>query len=324
MSKKTNETKKLTNAGSVATLTVSLAFLAALGGMLLEPVGYLVHLSQFDKDVGLFSGKIWHSYFTGYDKHIIVFLLALCSLFVCFFARKRRRLGLESGAFITFVSFGCLLAAITSAASSSDGGTMEYTWATVLISSLDPDMVEFDRVMAVLYYALPIIASGLLLVLGLLLWIRAEVSSYSVECPRNEMLLSSSKPAEQPPRKDIEEAIEAVVGEKPAEAPAPEPVKEEKETLSDFGGILKESEPEPAPEPAPEPEPKPEPEPEEPPAPEKIAEPEKPAQRPKTSGVKRRPQNRGGQNRGGQNHGGHSRRPQSGAKKHSSQGTKPK
>ena len=84
MKKNTEGIKKLTNAGSVAALLSVVAFIAALGGMLLEPVGYIVHNSEFGKDVGLFSGKQWYSFFTGYDKHITVFLLALAAMLICF------------------------------------------------------------------------------------------------------------------------------------------------------------------------------------------------------------------------------------------------
>ena len=244
MSKKATSTKKLTNAGSVAVLLSLLGFIAALGGMLLEPVGYFVHNIEFGKDVGLFSGKVWYSYFTGYDKHIIVFLLATAAMFICFAARKHRRIGAEVGSLLTFVSFGTLLASVTTTASGSDGGTLEYTWATVLIPGLDPDMVNFDKVLAVLYYVLPITASGILLILGLLLWIRADVSSFSVECPRNDLLLSSSTPAEKPAPEETAAAIAAVTGAAAAavEAPKEEPVKEESEPLKDFEKILEPSE----------------------------------------------------------------------------------
>lgn len=244
MSKKAASTKKLTNAGSVAVLLSLLGFIAALGGMLLEPVGYFVHNIQFGKDVGLFSGKVWYSYFTGYDKHIIVFLLALAAMFICFASRRHRRIGAEVGSLLTFVSFGTLLASVTTTASGSDGGTLEYTWATVLIPGLDPDMVTFDKVLAVLYYVLPITASGILLILGMLLWIRADVSSFSVECPRNDLLLSSSSPAEQPTPEETAAAIAAVAGAAAAAAEAPneEPAKTENtDSLKGFENILEPS-----------------------------------------------------------------------------------
>ena len=311
MSKTTNDTKKLTNAGSVATLMASVAFAAALGGILLEPIGYFVHLEMFGKDVGLFSGKAWYSFFTGYDKHIIIFLLSIGAMFICFEGRKRRRIGSDAGALITLVSFGLLLASLTSAASSSDGGTMEYTWATLLIPMLDTDMIEFDQVLAVLYYVLPIAASGLMMILGLFLWMRADVSSFWVECPRNDKLLSSSTPAEPPARSEIEEAIEAAKEPEPApvipdgEEPPPEP---DEDSLRGFETVLEtpaEEQPEEAvireeKKPAPEPEPEAD-------APEDteevkpVIEPEKPAPQgsQRQNGGRKKPQhNRSNRNRG--------------------------
>lgn len=232
--------KKLTNAGSAALLLASVAFVAALGGVLLEPIGYFIHDIVYGKDVGVFSGRSWYTFFTGYDKHIIIFLVSLAALCICISARRQRRIGAEAGALLSFASFGTLIASITTVASGSEGGTLEYTWATVLVPGLEEEMVQADRVMAVLYYVLPITASGLMLILGLILLVRAEVSSFFVACPTNEGILSSSstKEAAELIEKAEKKAEYAILNEN-AEIPAaegltvPEPAEEpEQEAVS--------------------------------------------------------------------------------------------
>ena len=94
--------KRLCDAGTGSVLLCVFAFLFAGVSLLLEPVGYAVHNSKFDLDIGLFSGSPWYNYMIAYDKPIIITMIAFAAMLICIRNRSRKKLGAEFGIMLTF------------------------------------------------------------------------------------------------------------------------------------------------------------------------------------------------------------------------------
>ncbi|MBR4621941.1 MAG: zinc-ribbon domain-containing protein [Ruminococcus sp.] len=304
--------KKLSDAGTGSVLLCVFAFVFALCSLLLEPVGYLVHSSNFDKDVGLFSGSPWYNYAIAYDKHIIIFVLSFAAMLICGKNRSRKKLGAELGIVMTFSSAALVAISSTALLSAYDNGLLSKTYAVINNSGLSQDFKDFDRFMAMLYYLLPLLSSSLLLIAGIMIWGRCGTEDFKVKCPVVTRVVESlteeaDKPAETAPTfeysqpeiiddrqkpREYDHASEIAPGAELLQQPVPEPASEpmfepipepiEDEIVPEPEPVVEEPTPEPEPvveEPTPEPEPEPvveEPTPE--PEPEPVVEEPKPEQ----------------------------------------------
>ena len=285
--------KKLAASGGVAAVFAVLAFLAGGLGMLLEPIGYIVHNVEWHIDIGLFSGRTWYTYFTGYERHIVTFAMSIVVMIVIVGGAKRKKLGTDIGALVTVTAFLLCVTGHILFFSTSDRGTLNYTWATLLLDNIEQDMKKFDEVLSVFYYVLPIVSAGLMFLSGLIVWVKAGRSSHSIPCglPDENIILD----------------VDAMRAEQQKETAAETPSVDEKASpvvsVKETPSLAPKTEPEPEPEPfilddVKVPEPEPEPDVEFIEIPEPVDAP-KPAENPKprqNSGQRKQ----GGQNRSGQ------------------------
>ena len=198
-------TKKLASSGPAAMLFSIFAFAAAGLGILLEPIGYIIHNSIWDVDIGVFSGRQWYTYFTAYDRHLVIFTLSFfVMLFTCGALRKKK-LGADLGIIVTALSLLMCFLSIVLISGSADRGIIQDTWSSVIVRDIDKNMRRFDEKLAQLYYVLPLISSGLMFITGITVWIRAAISKHIVETPKN-IKTADNEPTELPDEAVIREA----------------------------------------------------------------------------------------------------------------------
>ncbi|MBR1764372.1 MAG: zinc-ribbon domain-containing protein [Ruminococcus sp.] len=196
--------KKLCDAGIGSVLLCVFAFVFGGAALLLEPIGYGVHSSKFDIDIGLFSGKPWYNYMIAYDKHIIITLIAFAAMLICIRNRSRKKIGAELGIMVTFSALALCLISAMALLSAYDNGLLSKSYAILNSTDISQDFKDFDRFMAMLYYLLPLLASSLLFIAGLLLWGRCATEEFKVKCPAvirvvEPMYTEPEKPAETAP-----------------------------------------------------------------------------------------------------------------------------
>ena len=299
--------KRLCDAGTGSVLLCVFAFLFAGVSLLLEPIGYAVHNSKFDLDIGLFSGSPWYNYMIAYDKHIIITLIAFAAMLICIRNRSRKKLGAELGIMLTFSALACCLISSMALLSAYDNGLLSKSYAVLNSSDISQDFRDFDRFMAMLYYLLPTLGAALLFIAGLMLWGRSATEEFKVKCPVVVRVVEpiypeNDKPAETAPPFEygstepaaatpivpattVPEAPVPVTGADKADAPEIAP-NQEARPYNPFSQIEPRAvvpapeehdpEAEAAPEKEPEAEEKPEPDKTETPEPEKTEKPKKP------------------------------------------------
>ncbi|MBR6871963.1 MAG: hypothetical protein IKN17_00485 [Ruminococcus sp.] len=178
-----SKSKRLTGAGTAPLVLALISVIISLIGLLIEPVGYYGHKSEWGIETGVFSRGGLYGYIAAYESIIVLFGLSVLLLVLCVKSFRYKRIGADLGAAVTLISGIMLLTGICKILSVSAEGAFEQTLILEQYTGTDRYLILFDQALARLYHTLPVVSAGLCAAAGTILLIRALRSEHTADCP---------------------------------------------------------------------------------------------------------------------------------------------